>query len=326
LKERFFRMPFHGFSYRVVEDRGATFGVMMPDGQVARFTCGDAERPVVGDHVLVDEPRRRIVGIVPRSSWIARVRSDGSPQYVAANVTTGLIVTSPETREFSPRRVARYLVALRAGRVDPVIVVNKCDLGVEASQYVGAFRVVAAEAPVVPVSARDGTNCDALEQYLRGGATLALCGSSGVGKSTLLNRLLGRDAMATHRARADGRGRHTTTFRRLFVFGNGVGIIDTPGMRAFCAWASSTDVDDAFGDVTALAARCRFVDCTHSLEPGCAVLGGAEPERLEQWRKLRREAEWLASRENPALAAQRKRRWKNIHKEARRALRLKRRR
>jgi ribosome biogenesis GTPase / thiamine phosphate phosphatase len=308
--------------YRVADDRGASLHVLLPDGEIVAYTCHGCERPIVGDEVLVDETLRRIVAIEPRRSWIARARPNGAPQFVAANVTTGLIMTSPEAREFSPRRVARYLIALRSGRVDPVVLVNKCDAGTDAGSLVAALRPVAGGAPVVPISALDGTGCEALEAYLQPGATLALCGSSGVGKSTLLNRLLGRQAMATDRMRDDGRGHHTTTVRRLFLLRNGAAVIDTPGMRAFSAWASAGDVDDAFADVRKLATGCRFADCSHRSEPGCAVLSGAEPERLQQWRKLRREAEWLASREDAALAAQRKRRWKQIHTAARQAQRL----
>lgn len=307
------------FVYRVVDDHGASLSVLLPDLSVVPFACHSPERPVVGDVVLVDEAERCIIDVAPRQSWIARVRPNGSPQFVAANVTTGLIVTSPDPREFSPRRAARYLIALRSGRVDPVIVVNKCDAGVDPGELIGALRPIAGGAPVVPISARDGTNCEALEPYLESGATVALCGSSGVGKSTLLNRLLGSDAMATDGTRDDGRGRHTTTFRRLFTLPSGGAIIDTPGMRAFSAWASEGDVDAAFGDIGTLSESCRFADCTHSSEPGCAVLEGADPERLSQWRKLRREAAWLASRDDPALAAERKREWKRIHKAVRQA-------
>ena len=312
-------MSNNGFIYRVVDDRGASVGVLLPDLSVMPFTCHCSERPVVGDDVVVDEGLRRIIGVLPRRSWIARVRPSGAPQFVAANVTTGLILTSQDSREFSPRRVSRYLIALRSGCVNPVIVLNKCDAGFNAAEHADALRSVAGSSPVVPISARDGTNCEALEPYLEPGATLALCGSSGVGKSTLLNRLLGCAAMATDRTRSDGRGRHTTTYRRLFVLPSGAAIIDTPGMRAFSAWASAGDVDDTFGDIGRLSESCRFGDCTHLGEPGCAVVAGAEPERLSQWRKLRREAEWLASRDNAALAAERKREWKRIHKAARKA-------
>jgi ribosome biogenesis GTPase len=308
-----------GFVYRVVDDRGASVGVLLPDGSAVPFMCHRSERPVVGDEVLVDEASRLIVDVLRRRSWIARARPDGEPQFVATNVTTGLIVTSSEPREFSPRRVVRYLVALRSGRVDPVIVLNKCDAGASPGELISALRAVAGGAPVVPISARDGTGCEALEPYLHSGATLALCGSSGVGKSTLLNRLVECDAMATDRTREDGRGRHTTTFRRLFTLPSGAAIIDTPGMRAFSAWASADDVDDAFSEIGTLSRSCRFSDCTHSSEPDCAVLAGADPERLSQWLKLRREAEWLASRDNAALAAERKRRWKRIHKAVREA-------
>ncbi len=308
--------------YRVAEDRGAMLGVLTPSGQIESFDCHLPERPVVGDDVVVDDSTGRVVEIGARQSWIARARPSGAAQYVAANVTTGFIVTSPEPREFSPRRVVRYLIALRSGRVDPVIVLNKCDADANVEGLVGGLRVVAAGAPVVPISALDGTNCEALEPYVQEGATVALCGSSGVGKSTLLNRLLGEDAMRTEKMRDDGRGRHTTTSRRLFLLPTGAAIIDTPGMRAFSAWASANDVDEAFADVEVLACACRFRDCTHTSEPGCAVLADARPERLEQWRKLRREADWIASREDPTLAAERKRRWKNIHKAARQAQRL----
>jgi ribosome biogenesis GTPase / thiamine phosphate phosphatase len=311
-------------SCRIAADHGASFGVLFPDRRIEEFESRSPQRPVIGDDVVVDEESRCIVTVLARRSWIARVRPDGSPQFVAANVTTGFIVTAPDSREFSPRRVVRYLIALRSGRVDPVIVLNKCDAGLNPEPLLAALRPVAGGAPVVPLSALDGTGCEALEPYVQSGATLALCGSSGVGKSTLLNRLIGAEAMATQQTRDDGRGRHTTTVRRLFLLAGGAAIIDTPGMRAFSAWAQTRDVDEAFADLSALSAACRFADCTHSHEPGCAVLGGATAERLEQWRKLRRETEWLASRDDAALAAERKRRWKNIHKAARQAQRLRR--
>lgn len=315
-------MPSRSSVYRVAEDRGAMLGVLTPDGVIEPFSCRVPERPVVGDEVFVDEFAGAIVKVNERRTWIARATPNGHAQYVAANVTAGFVVTSPEAREHSPRRAARYLIALRSGGVQPVIVLNKCDSGAYVTDRIDELRSVAGGAPVVPISALDGTNCSALDPYLQPESTVALCGSSGVGKSTLLNRLLCRDAMATDGTRGDGRGRHTTTFRRLFVLPNGAALIDTPGMRAFSAWASGEDVDDTFADVTVLAAGCRLRDCTHSGEPSCAVIDNAAPERLEQWRKLRREAEWLASRDDGALAAERKRRWKNIHKAARQAQRL----
>jgi ribosome biogenesis GTPase / thiamine phosphate phosphatase len=309
-------------TYRVAVDRGATLDVLGPDGHVMPFTNHCSQRPVVGDEIVVDEASRRIVAILPRRSWIARQRADGTAQFVAANVTAGLVVTSPERREFSPRRVARYLVALRAGRVEPAVILNKCEEAADLGALLGALRAVAGGAAVLPISALRGTHCETLELYLRPGATLALCGSSGVGKSTLLNRLIGCATMTTNPTREDGRGRHTTSFRRLVLLRNGAAVIDTPGMRAFSAWAAAGQVDELFSDVTDRAARCRFTDCTHSCEPGCAVLREVPSERIEQWRKLRREAEWLASREDAAFAAERKRRWKRIHKAVRAATRL----
>ena len=304
------------FPWRVVSDLGISYELIGDGGRCLRAPArGDVrERPIVGDYVRVDEASSHVVAVAPRRSWIARANSNGERQFVAANLTAAFVVTSPEPREFSPRRIARYLVALHAGNVDPVVVLNKADADRDASAHVAALREAADGAPVLPVSARDGANCEALAAYLQRGATVALCGSSGVGKSTLLNRLAGQAHMATAEMRADGRGRHTTTVRRLIYLPSGAAVVDTPGMRSFMPWAAAEHVGEAFGDIALLAAQCRFADCEHAAEPGCAVRDGASPDRLEQWRKLRREAEWLASREDPAVAAERKSRWKQIHK------------
>lgn len=252
---------------------------------------------------------------------IVRARPDGAPQVVAANVTHGWILTSPEPREFSPRRVVRYLVALRGGTVEPIVVLNKCDLldAPALDAHLDALRAVAGGAPVLPLCARDGKGCDPLAAFLTPDATIALCGSSGVGKSTLINRLYGSDVMATRTSRSDGRGRHTTTVRRTFVLPNGAKLIDTPGMRAFSPW--NGDVDGSFADIAEASARCRFSDCTHSTEPGCFVRDRVDGERLAQWNKLQREIEWHHSLDDPLIALERKRKWKSIHKAARRKMR-----
>jgi len=207
---------------------------------------------------------------------------------------------------------------LRTGGVEAVILLNKCDRDEALDEHIGALRAVADGAPVLPVSARDGTGCDALSPYLAAESTVALCGSSGVGKSTLLNRLAGEEVMATSDMRDDGRGRHTTTLRRLVMVAGGAAIVDTPGMRSFLPWAQSIHVDAAFGDVAAAAHNCRFADCTHDCEPGCAVRDAIDVERLGQWQKLRRELEWLETRDDPLAALDRKRKWKAVHKAARR--------
>ena len=139
----------------------------------------------------------------------------------------------------------------------------------------------------------------------------------GRGKSTLLNRLAGEALMATNAMRDDGRGKHTTSVRQLVVLPNGAALVDTPGMRSFTPWAQGADVDRAFGEISDLALGCRFADCKHVAEPGCAVREGASSERLEQWQKLQREMAWIESRDDPFAAQQRKRAWKQIHKAAR---------
>jgi ribosome biogenesis GTPase len=259
-------------------------------------------------------------------SWrgcIVRARPSGEPQIVASNVSRGFIVTSPEPREFSPRRVTRYLLALHAGEIEPIVLLNKSDLLDAASleSHLGELRSIAGDAVVLPVSARSGAGCDALHAFLQPGATVALCGSSGVGKSTLVNRLAGEQIMPTGEMRSDGRGRHTTTVRRVIALPNGASIVDTPGMRAFLPFAKSDDVDAVFDDVAAAATQCRFADCAHADEPGCAVRETVDADRLAQWHKIGRETEWLASREDVFLANERKRKWKAIHKAARRAAR-----
>jgi len=304
--------------WRVVADFGATLELQSSQATMQIAATQSLETPpVVGDHVALDERARHIVAIRPRSSWIARRRANGDPQFIAANVTTAFVVTSPESRELSPRRITRYLIALRSGHVEPVVLLNKCETDAALAEHVNALRAIADAAPVLPISARDGAGCEALSPYLTDRSTVVLCGSSGVGKSTLLNRLCGTHAVQTREMREDGRGRHTTTVRRLITLPGGASLIDTPGMRAFAPWAESADVDEAFADIAEAAARCRFADCRHESEPGCALHDGVSDERLTQWRKLRRETEWISSRENPLVLQERKRYFKRIQKSVR---------
>jgi len=188
------------------------------------------------------------------------------------------------------------------------------------AEAVLAVETVAIGVPVHPISNVSGEGLDALERYVQPGRTIVLLGSSGVGKSTLLNRLAGEEVMRTRALAADGTGRHTTTHRELFRLENGGLVIDTPGLRELQFWEG--DVSAAFEDIEALATTCRFRDCAHASEPGCAVLGAVdngslELDRLRSWRKLQRELEAIAARTDHRLRIARKKRWKEVASVAR---------
>jgi ribosome biogenesis GTPase / thiamine phosphate phosphatase len=278
--------------------------------------------PAVGDWVRLGASRGGgaavIRGVLPRSSLIVR-RAAGektAPQPIAANVDVGFIVTSANS-DLNPRRLERYLVILSEGGVRPVIVLSKGDLVSDASVLVAQVESIAPRVAVAVTSAVDG-KADALRDML-GRGTGVLIGSSGVGKSTLLNLLLGREAMATREIReSDERGKHTTTRRELFSLPGGGVLIDTPGMRELTLWAQNDDDEvTEFADVEALAASCRFADCQHHEEPGCAVReaagnGGLDPRRLASFHKLGAELVAEEKRRDAAAKAEEKRRGKVV--------------
>lgn len=232
---------------------------------------------------------------------------------VAANLTRAFIVTDGGA-DFSARRIERYLLALAAGHVHPVVVLNKADLG-EPTRALAEMARVAPDVPVVAISALTGRGIDALSPYVAPGETVACLGSSGVGKSTLINLLLGADRQATGAVRGhDGTGRHTTTHRELLVLPSGASMIDTPGLREVAPWYEdgAEVAGQAFSDISALAARCRFRDCLHQGEPGCAVEqaladGTLDADRLDSLRRLQREAAFQESRRDDAAGRARKR-------------------
>ncbi|AKJ00718.1 ribosome biogenesis GTPase [Archangium gephyra] len=261
---------------------------------------GESVRPVVGDWVSF-EPRSQegttvIQAVLPRRTQLARKaagRAD-EEQVVAANVDVVFLV-SALTRDLNPRRLERYLTVAWDSGAQPVVVLTKADL---CEDVVAARERIAALAPDVPlhtVSSVTGEGLDALWQYIGGNRTVALIGSSGVGKSTLINRLVGSARMEVGAVREDDKGRHTTTHRELFVLPQGGLVIDTPGMRELGLMESEEGVRTAFTDIEELSAGCRFNDCRHEKEPGCAVQealrsGQLAPERLENFRKLVQEA------------------------------------
>jgi ribosome biogenesis GTPase / thiamine phosphate phosphatase len=272
-------------------------------GQLRHAALGPADLPAVGDWVAVrdapDAAAATIHAVLPRRTVFSRQAAgeETLEQVVAANVDVVFLVGA-----FGPdlnvRRLERYLAAGWDSGADPVVVLNKSDLADDLPGATTEVEAVAFGVPVHVVSAADGTGLDGLARHLEGNRTAALLGSSGVGKSSLVNRLLGSERQDVAGLRGDGKGRHTTTYRELIPLPGGGLLLDTPGMRELGLWEARDGVDRTFADVAELAAGCRFADCAHEGEPGCAVLAAVEDgrlaaERLESYRKLLREQRHL---------------------------------
>lgn len=260
------------------------------------------ERAAVGDWVTLDAAGRNIIGMLPRRSILKRgaAGEHHRQQLIAANVDHVLVVVGLD-QDFNPRRIERYLVLIRASGADPVLVLTKADECEIVDDCVDLLLEVAESGvPIHPVNAKDPASTAVLHPYLGPGRTVVLVGSSGAGKSTLTNTLLGREKMKTNAVRAnDSRGRHTTTARVLMPLPQGGCLIDTPGMREV-KLSGDEDVADAFEDIEALATGCRFRDCGHGNEPGCAVRAALDEGVLDEARflnyaKLRDEMEAAAT-------------------------------
>jgi ribosome biogenesis GTPase len=277
----------------------------------------------VGDWVGLSDGLIRAV--LPRRSAIVRNAAGlaTSAQTLAANVDVALVVSSLGP-DLEPRRIERYLVTIWESGATPEIVLTKADRLDDPWPLVAEVEAVAVGVPVHVVSAVSGQGCDALRARITAGTTAVLLGSSGVGKSTLVNRWLGEDVMATTETREDDdEGRHTTTHRQILVLPGGGLVIDTPGLRELQLWDASAEALDAtFADLEELAADCRFGDCTHTHEPECAVLAAVESgelphERLQSWRKLQRELRAIAIRHDIRLRKEEGRKWRLRAREGR---------
>ncbi len=294
-------------------------------GRLRHHTLPMEGFPVVGDWVAVTDPTGTgalvIHAVLPRRSHFSRnaAGQETRQQVLAANVDTVLITTALD-HDFNPRRLERYAAMAWSSGAQPVILLTKTDCCPSIAQFLAEAREAAPGMPVHAVSAVSGQGLEALEVYLQPGATVALLGSSGVGKSTLLNRLLGREVQATVAVRqSDARGRHTTTHRELFFLPGGAMVIDTPGLRELQLWDPGEGVAATFEDIEALAEDCRFRDCTHCGEPGCAVAvaiesGELSEARLKSYRALQREQDYAARRLDERLQREHEERWKNIAK------------
>jgi ribosome biogenesis GTPase len=287
--------------------------------------------PAVGDWVALEPAagdEAVVAAVLPRRSAIRRSAADSTrrgggrladEQILAANVDVAFLVAGLDG-DFNLRRIERYLAVAWSSGVSPVVVLNKADVATDLDGRLVAVEAVAPGVPVLVLSALTGDGVDAVRDHLEAGRTAVVLGSSGVGKSTLANTLLGEARQATHGVReSDSRGRHTTTHRELFELPNGALLIDTPGIRALEVGGAADGLAPAFEDVEALAAQCRFSDCRHDGEPGCAVRaaladGRLTRDRLDSHRKLERELAHEARRSDPRAAAENRRRWKSIHK------------
>ncbi len=281
----------HRSGYVVAEAPEVRMNVESPPAWQRR-SCSNHERAVVGDWVLLEH--RRIVALLPRRTVVKRLAAGEHyrQQMIAANLDTAFIVCGLDG-DFNPRRIERYCVLIGSGGVESVVVLTKVDMCVDVAAAIAVLREHSSQA-VVAVDAREAEPVAALRPWLLPGRTVALVGSSGAGKSTLINTLLGELRMKVGAVRQrDSRGRHTTTHRALLPLPSGACLIDTPGMREL-KLTGDEDLVEAFADIESLALQCRFRDCAHQAEPGCAVraavaCGTLDPTRLRHYLKLRGE-------------------------------------
>ena len=264
-----------------------------------------SDYPAVGDYVLVSraDPDTAIIHhVLPRKSLFLRKAAGTSQteQVVAANIDTVFLCMSLNN-DFNLRRLERYLAAAWESKADPVVLLTKADLCEDVVRKQAGAESIAMGVTVLTASAADADGYQQLMPYITVGKTVAFVGSSGVGKSTLINRLLGEDRLATDGLRNNDKGRHTTTHRELLVLPNGAMVIDTPGMRELGMWDAASGVEQTFADMEALAARCRFRNCSHTSEPGCAIRGALQNgeldgRRWQSYQKLKSENAYVLLR------------------------------
>jgi ribosome biogenesis GTPase len=317
-------------SYRVHGIYGELTAIL-PGRMLHHARTGDM-LPAVGDWVAVrlntDEQKCLICAVLPRKGYISRKISDDRArrsggqtreQVLAANVDTAFIVSGLDSsRNLNLRRLERYLTLAWESDASPVIILNKVDLCSDIDARIRDVEPVAFGVPIHAVSATERLGLDALEAYLTRGKTAVFLGPSGVGKSALINALLGIERQEVREVReSDGKGRHTTTRRELVLLPQGGAVIDTPGLREIQMWADEDSLSSVFEDIQQLAHECRFRDCTHRSEPGCAVKdairqGSLDAARLQSYRKLEKELRYLAARQEDRTRLEERARWKKI--------------
>jgi ribosome biogenesis GTPase len=315
---------------RVASANHGRFLVWTADGEVDASVTGVLRKsgglwPAVGDWVVLKPDGAVIERVLERRTKLSRKQPEREvrEQVLAANIDV-LFIVSGLDRDYNPRRLERFLVMANESGARPVVLLNKADLagelGLDLDDLVAKARQMSTGLTVIPISALTDHGLDALPGELKPGETAALIGSSGVGKSTILNRLHGTEQQSTAEVRAsDSRGRHTTTTRQLFVMPGGWLLMDLPGLREVQLWAeagpASGKLEESFDDIQALAENCRFRDCTHMAEPGCAVIATKlEPGRLQNYQKMQKELAALERKNNPRVAKETRAKWKAIEK------------
>ena len=306
---------------RIVWQSAYSYRVQCEGEEIAAEPTGKikaGDLPAVGDWVAVRSAatgeRGTILAILPRKSAFSRKMAGKSvhEQVVASNIDEVLIVTDLD-HDFNLRRIERYITLVYNSGAGPVVVLNKTDLATDVQAVVAQTETVSPGVPVYAVSAEENFGIEPLKNHLGPGKTVAFLGSSGVGKSTIINRLLGEDRMEVGEVReADGKGRHTTTHRELVVLPGGGAVIDTPGMREIQVWGDEDGLASAFPEIDGLAAACRYRDCRHDTEIDCAVRealdsGSLDKERFDSYMKLRMEFENLVHRRSQHARIEEKR-------------------
>ena len=307
--------------------------LLTENGRMGGLPAGklsDEELPAVGDWVAarpVEGERKAVIeAVLPRRTSFSRKEAFQRTveQVVAANIDTVFVVTAFGF-DLSPRRLERYLTAAWDSGSSPVIVVNKLDTADDPWAELAAVEPVAMGVPMHAVSAVTGDGMDELDAYLRVGATVVLLGSSGVGKSTLVNRIAGSELLETSETSEGGRGRHTTSHHVLVPLPSGALLLDTPGMRELQLWAGEEMLDTTFSEIADLAAQCKFSDCSHKSEPGCAIRralgdGTLAEDRWTSYTKLQREIRALEIRKDARLRSEQRKKWAKFSKSRRKTI------
>ena len=325
----------NGFSFaRIITEHKERYIAASEKGELSAEVTGkllyssesNARLPKVGDWVAAiiyeDEKKAIIHDVLPRKSEFGR-KASGSKiqeQVIAANIDLLLIVQSLDAN-YNHRRMERYLTMAYEGKMQPVIVLNKSDICSDAENIFREVKKVFTDVDVFAVSAETGKGINDLKEIIKKGKTCALVGSSGVGKSSIINRILGYDRQKVNEVRlTDSKGKHTTTSREIILIPGGGIIIDTPGMREFQLWSADSGLESVFPEIEELSVDCRFKDCSHTHEINCAVLnalqaGELSQERYDSYLKLRKEAEWIKIKADPDEMQKREDKWKKIHKQ-----------